>query len=213
MSLFSSLTRGITPRIGYPEQNNISREHIYNDLQQQYRFILSLQGIDAAYVKDVERPSYTINTNSYKLLNWEFNYPTTLKWANVSFTLVEIFSLDAVNSVAGLYMDKLLKTAYEQPSDLMGPIHQNTFIKDLSKRDLTQSLGPVKIKSLNADGGVVELWELHGAYITALKPSQLSYDQDSLTNLSVTVKYDFATLEVAGSTSDYSTLERTNLVG
>tara|TARA_Y100001938_G_scaffold148903_1_gene233973 strand:- start:2976 stop:3602 length:627 start_codon:yes stop_codon:yes gene_type:complete len=199
MSLFSSLTRGITPRIGYPEQNNISREHIYNDLQQQYRFILSLQGIDAAYVKDVERPSYTINTNSYKLLNWEFNYPTTLKWANVSFTLVEIFSLDAVNSVAGLYMDKLLKTAYEQPSDLMGPIHQNTFIKDLSKRDLTQSLGPVKIRAINPDGDTVEEWELRNAMVVAMAPSQYSYDGELLTTMRITLQYDWATYDYKGA--------------
>jgi ABC-type ATPase with predicted acetyltransferase domain len=67
----------------------------------------------------------------------------------------------------------------------------------LAKLQLTEALGPVKIKSLNANGEIVETWELHGAYITSMKPSQLSYDQDSLTNISVAVKYDFATLAVA----------------
>jgi hypothetical protein len=79
------------------------------------------------------------------------------------------------------------------------------FAKDLSKSVLQESLGPVKIKSLDDEGNIVETWTLHGAFITSMKPSQLSYEQDSLTSIDVSIKYDFATLEVSDSVEKYGT--------
>ena len=182
--------------------------HEQGVLQATHRFFLELRGIDVAYIVDVNRPSYSIQTQESRLLNWNFSIPTSITWEPVTFTIKEIYEGYNFTTVLGYFYNKLNDLVWDPPNDI-----NTEFIKDIGKLQLTEALGPVKIKSLNADGGVVELWELHGAYITALKPSQLSYYQDSLTNLSVTVKYDFATLEVAGSTSDYSTLERTNLVG
>ena len=43
--------------------------------QQSYRFFLIVDGIHVAYISDVGRPSYSIATQEYKLLNYFFKYP------------------------------------------------------------------------------------------------------------------------------------------
>ena len=177
-------------------------------LQATHRFFLELRGIDVAYIVDVNRPSYTIQTQDSKLLNWNFSVPTSITWDPVSFTIKEIFEGYGFTTVLGYFYNKLTDLVWDPPNDI-----KSGFLKDLAKLQLTEALGPVKIKSLNAEGVAVEIWELHGAYITSVKPSQLSYDQDSLTNISVSIKYDFATLEVKDSISNYSAFQTNNTVG
>jgi len=163
-------------------------------LQATHRFYLELRGIDMAYIVDVSRPSYTVRTTDNKLLNWSFSTPTSITWDPVSFTIREIFGGYSFTTVMGYFYNKLTDLVWDPPNSV-----NTAFYKDLGKLQLTNALGPVKIKSLNADGGIVETWELHGAFITSVKPSQLSYNQDSLTDISVTVEYDFATLVVEDS--------------
>lgn len=160
-------------------------------LQATHRFYLELRGIDVAYIIDVSRPSFSVQTQESKLLNWTFSNPTNVTWDPISFTIREVFEGYSLTTVLGYFYNKLTDLSWDPPNDI-----NTAFLKDLGKLQLTEAMGPVKIKSLSADGDVVETWELHGAYMTSVKPSQLSYDQDSLTSISVTVKYDFATLEV-----------------
>jgi|3_EtaG_2_1085321.scaffolds.fasta_scaffold18337_1 hypothetical protein len=161
-------------------------------LQATHRFFLELRGIDVAYIINVDRPSYRVQTQDNKLLNWTFSTPVSITWDPINFTIREIFDGYSLTTVLGYFYNKLTDLSWDPPNEV-----NTAFFKDLAKLQLTEALGPVKIKSLNANGEIVETWELHGAYITSMKPSQLSYDQDSLTNISVAVKYDFATLAVA----------------
>ena len=200
MSLFSSLTRTITPRFSYTERANVSREHL-DELQQKHRFLLSINGVDSAFITDVQRPSYSVTTQKKRLLNWDFNYPTTVTWSPISFSMVEIFSMEAINSIAGVFMDKLQQTAYDLPNDLIGPIQQATFIKDVSKRELNDSLGPVKIRALHPDGRIVEEWELRNAMVTSMIPEQYSYANDTVSTIRITLTYDWATYQYLGQGS------------
>lgn len=177
-------------------------------LQASHRFFLELRGIDVAYIVDVNRPSYTIQTQESRLLNWSFSVPTSITWDPVSFTIKEIFEGYGFTTVLGYFYNKLTDLVWDPPNNI-----NKDYIKDLGKLQLTDALGPVKIKSLNEKGEAVETWELHGAYITSVKPSQLNYDQDNLTNISVTIKYDFATLEVKDQTSKYSAFQTNNTTG
>ena len=160
-------------------------------MQSTYRFFLELRGIDVAYIINVTRPSYTVESQESRLLNWKFSTPTCVTWDPVTFTIREVFEGYNFTTVLGYFYNKLNDLAWDVPNDI-----NTAFYKDLGKLQLTEALGPVKIKSLNTEGEAIEIWQLHGAYITAVKPSQLNYEQDSLTNIDVTIKYDFATLEV-----------------
>ena len=75
--------------------------------------------------------------------------------------------------------------------------------EDLAKKSLVESLGPITIVSINEEGEKVETWTLHGAFITSVKPSQLTYEQEGLTNIDVTVKFDYATLDVVYGSQVY----------
>ena len=163
---------------------------IETQAQQSYRFYLSIEGVLAAYISNVTRPSYVISTQEYKLLNYYFHYPTDLKWQPVSFSIREVFSRDILNSVLGGFMDRLRKTVQDSPIN----IPENANVKSLTKRDLTKALGNVTIKSLDPNGDVYEEWKLYGAFITELKPSELNYSNTDLTKIDVTIRYDWAEL-------------------
>ena len=57
MSFFFEKDRKVT-NYNYPVPPNLPRENALTEAQQQYRFILNISGIDAAYIKNVQRPSY-----------------------------------------------------------------------------------------------------------------------------------------------------------
>ena len=159
------------------------------EAQQSYRFILKINDLYAAYISDVSRPSYTIGTQPYKLLNHYFNHPTDIKWNPVTFTIREVYSRDVFKSVGAVMINKLREHAYDYPTDI-----DETLLKDLSKTDFMRSLGPVIIQMLTPDGEIHEEWKLQGAFISDLKFSELAYNRDDLTGITVTVQYDWAEL-------------------
>jgi hypothetical protein len=158
-------------------------------LQQSYRFILMIEGFDAAYITNVSRPSYNINTRAFKLLNWTFNYPMELKWNTINFTLREIFDRDLFNTSVGVFMDKLGHLSWANPNEVS--MFQP---KDLDKRNLINGLGPVRIKMLDPDGVIYEEWELINAMVTDMKPTDMNYSSDDLSGIAITLTYDYARL-------------------
>lgn len=193
-------TNGVAPRAAVFQEGN---------LQTSYRFLLNIRGVDVAYIVNTTRPSYTVQTQDAKLLNWTFSYPTNIVWDPINFSVRELFEGYTFTSILGLFYGKLVDYGWDPPNKLteVSPVlgEQNLiFSKDLSKLSLRESLGPVIIKSINDGGETVEEWTLHGAFVTAVKPSNLSYEQESLTSVDVTLKYDFATLEVKDSTGVYT---------
>jgi hypothetical protein len=170
-------------------------------LQQQHRFLLVINGFEAAYITNVTRPSYTISTQAFKLLNWTFNYPIELKWNAVSFGVREIFDQELFNTAAGVFMDKLQNLSFEAPTDadMFAP-------KDLDKRNLINGMGPVRIRMVSDEGRTYEEWELINAFISDLKFSELNYVGDDLTNITVTLTYDYAKLHrhVNGNPDNYA---------
>lgn len=186
-----------TPRTKYqdtPSIPNLPRSAVVDGtrgaLQQSYRFILMIEGFDAAYISNVSRPSYNINTRAFKLLNWTFNYPMELKWNTINFTLREIFDRDLFNTSVGVFMDKLGHMSWANPDEV------NMFQpKDLDKRNLINGLGPVKIKMIDDEGVIYEEWDLVNAMVTDMKPSDMNYSSDELTGINITLTYDFARLQ------------------
>ena len=177
-------------------------------MQQSYRFVLNLRGVDVAFISNVSRPSYTVATEDAKLLNWTFSYPTGITWEPVSFSIKEIFEGYNLQTILGFFYKKLTDYAWNTPDFNQASLDVGAavglgFSKDLSKASLKESLGDISIESLDSEGNWVEKWTLRGAFITSVKPSQLSYEQDSLTTLEITVKSDYATLEVANDSKNY----------
>ena len=69
----------------------------------------------------------------------------------------------------------------------------------MSKAKATNALGVIRITQLDSDGNMIEEWRLWNAFITEIKYGDLEYGADDLTELSLTLKYDWATIETAGN--------------
>jgi hypothetical protein len=160
---------------------------LFIDAQQQHRFYLRIAGLKAAYLINVERPSYTIETKTYRMLNNSIEFPKHIKWEPVSFSFREIFTPEAFGSSLGNVLNKLTDLSYTYPNYIKPDEYRN-----MSKENLMIGAGVIEIQSLDQDGFVHESWKLHNPMITSMKPSQLSYDGEDLTSVDVTVTYDWA---------------------
>jgi hypothetical protein len=75
----------------------------------------------------------------------------------------------------------------------------------MSKASLGKKIGGVTIKQLNAAGNVIEEWKLWNPIITDVKYGDLAYGDDNLNELSMTFKYDWATLTPYTTSDDADT--------
>ena len=66
----------------------------------------------------------------------------------------------------------------------------------MTKASAATALGSVTVTQIDHEGRPLESWTLWNAFITELKFGDLEYGADDLTELSVTLKYDWARLEV-----------------
>ena len=165
------------------------------DAQQSFRFLLKVQGFHPIYISQVARPGYTVETEQHRLLNWHFHYPTNIKWSDIAFTVKEVYS----HSNANTFMKKLTACAYSFPDETD---NEKLMENDISKSALVNSLGPVKIQTIRPDGSIHEEWALEGAFIKAVKLSELNYANEDINSAQVTLSYDWANLKVHPKTSD-----------
>ena len=170
-----------------PRKAPLFQRDLFIDAQEQHRFFLRIDGIKVAYIVNVGRPSYNIETKTYKMLNNSIEFPKHIKWEPISFSVREIFTPEAFGSVLGNLMNKLTDLGYSYPNYITPDDYRN-----LSKENLTLGSGQVTIESLDHDGFIHEAWRLHNPMITSLAPSQLSYDGEELTSIEVKVTYDWA---------------------
>ena len=190
-------------------QSRLATDNIFVGAQQSFRFFLLINDIPSAYISQVDRPSYTVATQEHLLLDHVVRYPVRVKWEPISLTIKEIFN-ESGGSVGGNILNKLLAQSYYYPDDvnsadapqsLTNVINPSLAARDLvfgtknlSKENMIRALGNVKIVSLDPDGNTFESWEIFNGMITSVDFSQLQYSDDSLTNITIRLEYDWAKL-------------------
>ena len=161
--------------------------------KRKFRFKVEFMGLDPSgqggtntmwYAKSATKPSFQINAAEHKYLNHTFYYPGSVTWQDVSMTLVDPGDPDMVTSLSSI----IVAGGYSPPSDANDMV-------TMSKSGVVTALGAVKCHQLDADGNQLESWTLQNAFITELKFGDLEYGADELIELSLTLKYDWATLE------------------
>jgi len=170
--------------------------------KRKFRFTVSFEGIDASYggallwyAKTADKPSFQISAGEHKYLNHTFHYPGSVTWQDVSISLVDPVDPDMAATLSAI----IIAGGYSPPS---------TFddLNSMSKASAVSALGKVTISQLNAEGNPLETWSLWNAWIAELKYGDLEYGSDDLTQLDLTLKYDWAKLEV-GSDSKGAALK------
>mgnify|MGYP003128617576 CR=1 FL=1 len=152
--------------------------------KRQFRFLVSNSSDDEAvwyWAKSVTKPSFEISTTEHLLVNHKFKYPSTLTWNDITMTIVD--TGDKTSGLLGVIRD----TGYDYPTDFQGT-------EGISKDQFVEYLDEFRIQQLDAEGGVVENWELKGAFIKSLNFGDLDYESDALVTVQLTIGYDWAEL-------------------
>ena len=175
---------------------NFGEDSLLNDPKRKFRFKVEFQGLAAGsaqlwYAKTVTKPSFQISAAEHKYLNHTFFYPGSVTWQDVTVTLVDpVKPVDATATLS----DIVEGAGYSPPSN-------STDMVSMSKAKSAASLGTVIITQIDADGKDLEQWTLWNAFITELKYGDLEYGADDLSELSVTLKYDWARVLTANISS------------
>lgn len=149
-----------------------------------FRFKVSLSGDVQWWAKSVSLPSWDVSEVEHNYLDNKYYFPGRVTWNDVSLTLVDPISVDAVT----------------QTNDLL--IGQNYVVKNdgtyktithAPTGSLPQGGIDVKIEVLDASGAPVETWDLHRAFVKSAKFGDLDYSSDDLKTVEMTFRYDWAT--------------------
>lgn len=161
------------------------------DPKRAYRFIVNLGNMPNGaqwYAKAVKKPAITITEVDHSFLNHKFYYPGRAEWDTVEVTLVDPVSPDAAANTAAI----LQASGYTPPIDV-------TSTTTISKQDAVNALGGVIIQQIDSEGTPMETWTLWNPFITGVTYGDLSYEEDSLTEVTITIRYDWAVLETANA--------------
>lgn len=162
------------------------------DPKRNFRFTVEFQGIAAPqggaklwYAKSATKPSFAINAAEHKYLNHTFYYPGNVTWNDITVTMVDPTEPDMSSTLSAI----VEASGYKPPST-------SEELASISKAKSASALGTVIITQLDADGKPLETWTLWNSFLTEVKyGDNLEYGNDDLTELSVTIKYDWARLE------------------
>ena len=154
------------------------------DPKRAYRFLVNIGNMPNGaqwYAKAVKKPAITITEVDHSFLNHKFYYPGRAEWDTVEVTLVDPVSPDAAANTAAI----LQASGYNPPIDV-------TSTTTISKQDSVNALGGVIIEQIDSEGNAMETWTLWNPFITGVTYGDLSYEEDSLTEVTLTIRYDWA---------------------
>ena len=140
------------------------------------RFIMNIEGIPAFLVKTTGRPNITLNEVELNHINVKRYVKGRAEWQQLTVTLYD----PIVPSGAQAVME-WVRLHHESVTGRDG-------YSDFYKKDITFNvLGPV--------GDKVEEWTLKGAFIQAATFSDMDYSATNVSDISLTLRYDFAILQ------------------
>ena len=148
------------------------------------------------WAKTVTTPSWDVSEVEHDFLDNKYYFPGRVTWTEVSLTLVDPISVDSVAQTNAI----LTKSGYLIKDKAAGT--GDGTAKTISKNKAVNSGGLINfnIEVLDAEGKVVEKWELHNPFIKTAKFGDLDYSSDDLRAVELTVRYDWATCDTTGNT-------------
>ena len=180
---------------------NFGENTALKDPKRNFRFIVEFGGINATpggavawYAKTAGKPSFTIASSEHKYLNHTFYYPGSVTWNSITITMVDPVDPD----MTATFSDIIVNSGYSPPTD-------TTSLGTMSKAKAAGALGAVTVTQIDSNGDPLETWTLWNSYIEDIKfGDSLAYGNDDLTEVSVTLKYDWARIETATASSAVS---------
>tara|TARA_R110002020_G_scaffold349388_1_gene562982 strand:+ start:1438 stop:1986 length:549 start_codon:yes stop_codon:yes gene_type:complete len=163
-----------------------------NDVEpkRNFRFQVEITGLEENSVlwwaKTVTTPAFDVSEVEHNHLDNKYYFPGRVSWNEVSLTLVDPISVDAVQLTNKLVIDSGYVIPSRPPANALDKV-------TLSKAKSTAAVGDVVISILSASGIPIEIWTLNNAFIKSAKYGDLDYSSDDLRTVEMTFRYDWAT--------------------
>lgn len=165
------------------------------DPKRSFRWLVSFgtknNALQEWYARSATKPNFTVGETAHRFINHTFWYPGRVEWNTIDITLVDP---SYPNDASKALMDMLQESGYYAPTDVLSA--SNTITK---KDAVTAMGGHVKLKQLGAnsnDKNVQEIWTLVNPWMKDVKFGDLSYENEDMVEITLTLRYDYATLEV-----------------
>ena len=169
----------------------------FEDPKRAYRFLVNIGSMPNGatwYAKNVKKPEISISTIEHNFLNHKFYYPGRAEWGEVTVTLVDPLEPDAAANTAAI----LRASGYNPPKDV-------NYTSTISKEAAVAAMGTVTISQINSKGDAVETWTLWNPFIIGASFGELDYSSDEMTEITLTIRYDWALLETQVSSETGAT--------
>lgn len=171
------------------------------DFGKDFSTFLFPEGIPTFYASSVKKPNFKIATKEYKILNRNHYFPGNVTWDPIEITFIDD-TKNTVSKFLNAYFFHAGMQYDDSNKDGMNYIHTADKIDSLK----------IQITQLDSDGNAVEIWILDNANIINLNHSDLNYENDGLSNYTITVVYDWAYLDGVNYTEELiSKLPKTNV--
>ena len=172
------------------------------DPKRQFRWLISFGnnvtadgtiGLQSWYAKSATKPQFQVGETPHQFLNHTFFYPGRVTWQEVEVTLVD----PARENDASMALMSILKgSGYYLPTD------PSSASRTITKAEAVQALGgQVFLDQLGKDdfpSNRLERWTLINPWIKSVNFGSLDYSSEDMVEISLTLQYDYATLEAGG---------------
>lgn len=167
-------------------------------------------------VVSVDKPSISIESKEYTMINHVYRYPGIAKWQPITVTFIDGSGNSLMRDKSGFSgkkgVDKLIPGIDELDAAQMlykmllgsGYYSGGTVYGETGKTSMiSNSMGKsVRIEQIEPDGSTVsEGWRLHNPIFTDIKWGSLSYADDGAVEYSLTIAYDWAEFYIGGNAS------------
>ena len=149
------------------------------------------------WAKTVTTPSFDVGETEHHYLGGKYYFPGKVSWSEVSLTLVDPISPDAV----GIMNQILTNSGYMVPNGVLTDDQFHTISKNAS---IEAGLQLIVIEVLKADGQVVEKWTLNQPFIKSAKFGDLDYSNEDLRTVDLTIRYDWASCTFPETHPDFN---------
>ncbi len=144
--------------------------------KRQFRWIISIDGIDGFTAKSASRPQVTFGETVIDFINQKRFLAGKGTWAPMSLTLY-----DPIVPSASVKVWEWIRRCWENVTGRMG-------YAAMYKKEIT-------LKLLDGVGAVVEQWTLQGAWIQDANANTLDYSVDDPCQIDLQIRFDQAVLE------------------
>ena len=170
-----ALSDQINQNLAYASENEMFQTAYSWEPKRQHQFILEVNGIPSYLIKAASKPSMTNGEVALDMINVKRYVKGKSEWNTITMTLY-----DAIVPSGAQAVMEWVRLHHESATGRDG---YSSFYKK-----------EIRLHQLSPLGEVIEEWILHGAFLTESNFGTLDWTSDSVQEIELTVRYDWAFL-------------------